>query len=1558
MLETATSPHALREYPVYLNRVAKTNDFILSTISFMHQSWTNLLLQCVVRIGILWTYCDATGLAQQRPASEFPAMQKHGLPEVLSRQLFRDRQIELLLRSVESGRDRPNAELMRDSLLPIFAHPHDVFEFDSESQSSTSVRNRALSWLTQSSLELQRTWVDSNRVIAEQELESAISRGGRHEAARVARAFPLTEAGLQAQVIDMTCELLKGDSSKVAAQVRQLEAMYSRTVLSAEVQRQLRPLKEKLTSLNADFNAPHAVLLSFSGSASSGTIAPPWPQPLWTWRERIWNFPGAPQPETGYMLSGFDPEAEDRLESFNNWRPVFWNDSIVIRTPFRIIALDRANGREHWSVPTDTFKPRLDAAYDELDDATRLAMNVSQSPVEAAAPIYGMAEFGLLASDPDFLYFVDRFSFFAGTDPFVDNSVGRVIRNLNGFQVIQEDDGLSHKPVASRMVALRRGQGTVPVVAWQIGDGHRFEYEPRAEVKPIESSSTLLLTSANDNESDTVLVQRDDTEVEDPTWSGHRFLSPPTGQGTQLFVLTQIDTQICLNCLQRNTGSLLWRQPLAYTDESSIAFAHRSIFTKRASICIVSGEIIVCSLADGMLIGVRAVDGTLQWATAIRDEASLTPMIRFGLLVPPEETTISSPSILVPCISDRIVVCGNHASVSLFGLSLETGEILWKCSRRAFGAGEVGGSPDYYVAGISGNQVILVGDRHCRSVDLKTGAQNWVVPIPVGSGRAECRGDRCVIPMQYGQALSVNLSTGTLIPQPVVDPPENSMAQYGAVAIDEELVCVSTPTCIAVFPRVDALLKNADQLPALTANPANQFRIQAQAHLINGEVDAALALLKKAVAVRSSDTASVQQVDEFLAELILQQWGLAIAAGREAFQRQPPGQSALPDVEIPRDAELLPQLTLTEDMELRASVFQLLSETSPDRRTHGFAQLKQNRDWNKTIRLTNQWSIRPELLFDEPSIDLSSDRVALDSLSNQELRHLAGQLLQRPEMMPDDPSRQRLANRLISRSEFAAAELFLIRWCEVSAATDTTSYEQASVILQQLRALRDTNAYRSRPVRFDKNEENSIRGFSTSESSETGITSKVSAPLSFELSPFIRQPDAEFEATHRHVWFEPLPKHCGMNIYLSSDADAVSNVISIDPLDASVRDQIALPFPIDNTVGRFVPLTDGDFTPGMFPVCSADGIAMISCPVPGEARILWTRQFRNGEKDAKQVKFGSLGSDHFIWQFADDLHCSDPLTGDDIWIRKRTLSQSDQAIMDRGRDPSLRRIAGDRQATLVMGSDSRSYERFNTRDGRLLGSGRLAIGKSESVVTVGRCLLYADANARLHLFDSASGKDELEDDEPILPLIRDRRTNSQTICQVLENNRVLVVSATLELILIDVDRGRIIFRIPASMYAESGFVFSCSAFERHGRLFVALSGEGRSGHAIQNAYSRGAPHLSNGPLMCLDPATGEVHWSAHVNQAVFPEVLGDPTDLLVSWSAPEASLESNIGYQSEDKLVVQIFDESTGQLIARSPVYSSLPPLRCVHLADERLLQLTTPNATISIRASTADAFP
>lgn len=67
-----------------------------------------------------------------------------------------------------------------------------------------------------------------------------------------------------------------------------------------------------------------------------------------------------------------------------------------------------------------------------------------------------------------------------------------MIRNRNGFPVIEEVDELSRDPVASRLVALRDVPGDVPVVAWQIGDAQQYPYDPVARVEFRELTATAV----------------------------------------------------------------------------------------------------------------------------------------------------------------------------------------------------------------------------------------------------------------------------------------------------------------------------------------------------------------------------------------------------------------------------------------------------------------------------------------------------------------------------------------------------------------------------------------------------------------------------------------------------------------------------------------------------------------------------------------------------------------------------------------------------------------------------------------------------------------------------------------------------------------------------------------------------------------------------------------------------------------------------------------------------------------------------------------------------------
>ncbi|MEZ6032375.1 MAG: PQQ-binding-like beta-propeller repeat protein [Planctomycetaceae bacterium] len=1479
-------------------------------------------------------------MAQVPPVADAPGAavpeHKHGLPEILTQQLFRDRKVESLLRTAESVRDVRGAGRLRESLLAIFAWPHDVFEFDVRNKALSSLRSRALELLHGASGEIQAFWVTSNRVIAAQELESALQHGSRRDTASVAQRFPMTEAGLRAEVIDLTCEFLKGDVPRVVARVRELESNYTGTVLQTELKQQLGSLKLQLANSAAGSETLLSTRLSIQPENLHGSIAPPWPQPLWTWRESVGDFPTISRIDMAAFLSEIAPETARRLDLFNNWRSVFWDASIVIRTPFRIVALDRARGDELWSIPTDTFRPRPATVSGEPDHSGHSGFRQSQNDFDRVSPVYGMAEFGLLAADREFLFFIDRFDLHGDTSQFADNLMGRVIRSLNGFPVIEENEESDKMLLASRLVAIRhRADSDLPYVAWQIGDGAAYAYQPVRHPDVATSGDVSQKTPVISSATSEAQGVHGVAPISEHPWRGHRFLSPPTGEGTRLFVLTASDNQVFLNCLQRNTGRLQWRQPLAYGDDNSVSVIDASIFAKRASICLVDQEVVVCSLADGILTGVSALNGRLLWASAIRDAASTAPQFRFGRPFPHDQTAIPSPSIMVPHISGGMIVCCNHYSTCVTGLSLQNGEIVWRTERQASGPGEIGGSADFYIAGITGLQVILVGARHCRSLDLKTGEQKWAVEIQGISGLAECRGNRCVIPVSSGQAATVNLETGTLIPESFIGSPHGSKEQTGGLTMDDELICVTTPVGIDVFPRADAVFDNPKQLAALAPDAAAQVRIRAEAHLINGDIDASLQVLRDAVTSSASRGTSETETHKIFAELILERWGQAFSDFRESDDRGAGLLSKLPAVELPSDAALLSGLSLSPELQFRMAVLQQLSESAAGvSNSTPLAELQRHDNWQLPVRLTAAWSVRPDLLIDSSDSAVETDPGLLGRLSIQELRDRTSWFLQHPDVMPDDVQREQFAQHLLRRGEFAAAELMLIRWCESVSRPGHASSERALGLLQQLRAF---------------GESSDLKYF------KPGITSETAAPLTFELVPFIRRPDADFEAMSHQVGKGLLPSWNRTHTYLTNDtpqaghAAGGSRLLTIDPRDGAMRDELSLPFAVIPTAGTFVPLSDGLLTPGLFPVCSAEELAMISCPVSGKASVLWRRRLERHESSGNRVEFGSLGSAHLIWHFGNKLHCSDPMTGVDLWTRKTSLTSSQRDVFHREFNPPRRRIAGDGHTTVVVGRDAESYKLFDTRDGAPMGRGQLEIRDPDSVIAIGRCLLYVDASGRLQLFDCKSQENKLAECEAILPVYRDDRL----LWQILENDRLLVVSENserLELVLLDVQRGTVVFCTPVSKYMGPGAVASFSAFERNGRLFAGLSGAGRSRRSIQAAFARNAPFLSNGPLLCLEPTTGHVNWSVNIEQAIFPDLHGDPTDLLLSWTSPRHIMEGHIGDGVEDRLLLQVFDETTGQLIAESPTFPSLPPLRCVHLADQNLIQLTSPNATILIR--------
>lgn len=141
--------------------------------------------------------------------------------------------------------------------------------------------------------------------------------------------------------------------------------------------------------------------------------------------------------------------------------------------------------------------------------------------------------------------------------------------------MIEEDENSNRTAVASRLVAIHRSKdASPPKIAWQIGDGQPFEYQPVVKVDEIsvepEPQVSDEIEASTNPDGDSLTTD----SAQDETWTGHRFLSPPTGEkGSQLFVLSLNETQVFLNCLQRNTGELLWRQPILFINRKR-SFLH------------------------------------------------------------------------------------------------------------------------------------------------------------------------------------------------------------------------------------------------------------------------------------------------------------------------------------------------------------------------------------------------------------------------------------------------------------------------------------------------------------------------------------------------------------------------------------------------------------------------------------------------------------------------------------------------------------------------------------------------------------------------------------------------------------------------------------------------------------------------------------------------------------------------------------------------------------------------------------------------------------------------
>ena len=1497
--------------------------------------------------------------------------EKHGSGQILAENLIRVREQELLLQSIRTGADGRFTSESLEALQQIFVYPTDVFRIDPKTSKPSGVRQQALRRLVTANHSAQKQWMQSMTVLADSSFRQAIESGNRSALSEVARNFPLTESGTRAAILSLTADYLSGRRRDVEQRLRQMVADYTGTILEESVRKRSKSLLEtsgiELTSSadiipnQHDVATVSATRLSLSTAEDAGTISPPWPKAAWTWAEDIWSFPGLPQPQAGNALESMIPGSAQSLSDFRNWRPVLWDDSLIIRTPFRIVALEKSTGRQKWTMPTQTFNREENINNSHEGDADNLRF--SGGTGDEPGIFNGLAAFGLMSSDDEFLYLIDRFNFFSPAPELAENGLrprGRL--RLGGPQT--DPTSLTEAPQATRIVALRKAKPEgVPSVAWIAGDQSKFGYQPMQAEPSIErslfgspsNSATPSLSSTAANKASQTQASQSQPSVTLPvehagassgssqaalTLNGHRFQAPPVGLGELLFVPSMFRDLQWLNCLRRGTGDIIWQQPLTFSDDLMSRYQDGANPVRTTSVCMVVGDSVICSLPSGIMIAARAFDGQLLWATAIRDDES--PQQNRGFRWQSdadEDSQIESPCVLLPMIGDGVIVCTDTRSRRLHGINAETGEIIWSSSRRAFGPGDTGGSPDYYVAGIANGQAILVGERHCRSVSLKTGDQNWVVAIMRTSGRAECRGRRCLIPQADGHVLSVNTDDGTIVRQRPSFLPSDASLQFGAITSDDEYVYASTPVSLAVFPRSDSLPKTIPLQDPITRETSAKVLTRIQSLLINGDDQLAIETLKSAANIATSETGNTTDADDeelrepferYLGELILQDWAARIVQSMASAD-----DSTLQSLISQEQAELLPRLNLTSEQQVRAAVLAVLDHPETSLTANDLQELAEFPEWRKVITITDGWSVRPDLLLEKSGTPPVVEIGDTASLSIPKRRQLAANLTLFPNQISSDQRRGELIEQLIRTGDFSSAETVAISWQSISSSPlpkkILTELRQRDVIAGLVDDPANALSVPAEPV--------------VKLTTLPGLTTENARNVAFESTQNLCVTDWDMQRVERGLWISNLPTWIRPKFFLVDGPGNMPELVSVDMNDGSLRDRVPLPFAFHrNTIG-YRALSNGVTTPGLVPFAGAEQITMVSCIVPDKATVLWNRRLAKSEADNSMIEFGPLGADHFVWHYQDELHCSHPLTGQDLWVRRLRLSPATRPI------PGVQRIFGDHNTTIVMGTDLSSYERFSTRDGKSLGTGRLSIGRISDAVTVGRCLLFPDSNSQLHLFDGGTGLDALQNSDPIIL----GRHNPDSMFQVLSDGRVVTVTSDFEIVLLDTIAGKVVFRTPAASHIKTGIVFGLTAFERHGQLFVGLEEQREFViRSLEGSFRLRDPRMHGGPLLCLDPSTGAVKWTMPLQETSIPEIHGAPTDVMLMWSQPPVD-ELQPNEKRNLTLKLQLVDIATGNILAAEPSISSSRPLRCVHRADRKQIDVIARDTIITIKAEPRD---
>ena len=1520
-------------------------------------------VNAAILVVCLWVTLADVLQAQQpsvEPQSIEPTINTHGNINALVERLVtdpgRERRLQLAESELQSGR----IENAIHTLALLAREAGDAFILDAQRGKVDSLSQQLLKLLKNAPDSFKRSWDRILTPDAETLLAAAIRNRDSAAIRIIAAQFVLTEPGFRARSILIVQLMDKGNVRQVQQLLDETERIYAEesqfatsvSNLRIQVQRWLQRRHDQAVSL------PRRAEM-FPSQVPAAAM--PWPKPLWSWQ--------APMDELHFSLLMMQPPDStadgSSFSNFQNWKPVIRDDAVILRTPAALVALDRLSGVFLWKLKTDTAA-RPDVAMPAAGQATERAGQQTANPEQKTRAadnhinpdILARTAFGVVTADDQYLYFIDgfpqqlpdqaRLSAFMG--PRFQGQFGqqgmqppglnrrRGINNLvPGLFPNQDQLDPSLVPdrsfAGTRVVALHLGRNSsTATFAWSTGDSGNFDYHPEYP----DANAASGLTSYRKQVS---LPQSMIDEKKDPL-DGHQFLTPPISNGQTLFVVSGTSQEFVLNCLDRSNGALLWQQSLIYDDSLPNEFLSAPSTADTATTVLLHKDTVVCSLPNGLVISASQSSGRLLWASSYRDVTPPSSFV-YSEMDMHGNSAVGSFSI---CSSGILVAISQSAS-TITGIDLDDGKILWQVPRQAYGAGINGNSRDLFAAGATADQVILVGEQHCRSLQLQTGLQNWVVETSASTGRPLCGENMCLIPETGGGIARVDLQTGRIHRVTSQLLPSDAVTAVGAISGDQQLVFVNDKTSVMAFSRTDLLIERLAEVQPLQQDPQQRRLIRARALLLNGQPEQALVVLCGDAEQRAELARHAESVS-FAADLILQLTAeVLFGAEDEVFRphvhsiRTPDGQpESLPSPATAQAntatllslKELAPYLEILRTLPLpaaQATRYRIFSAIAAPDSTDwdAFARQLVPVGRRSLVSVDADWTTNASLLISAETGSTSGINTVSPGRTSDIDRQVFADALLFADHFGGPAGLGRLSEQAQARGDYAAAEMLMLKALQDLVDTDADFRPQ---LLEQLTALRNPAANQDAQSR-----------------------TMPSAPLQTMLHPLIghavitehqvlRTPDSfctQFD-TFRSIVSGATSLHTQWMLQAMDEQSQSKTVSGYSLLDGSCTDQITL----SHDLGNATPDTVSRQAPSLVFLADREHLAAISSVRPGQAELLWEVVSRDASSvSGRQITVGPTAANFLIWRSATRLHCSHPLTGQQLWSHHCTQAASADRLFQ------TELLFGDDQMVVVMDPGQQSYRTYRTTDGRKGTSGFIPDARLDGCLTMGRKVLCSDSYGRIMLFDPLTQHNLLATEPAVFGV------GSEPVFRRLSDSLAVTISMDQQIVMIDATQNKVTAKIPIAGMVNTRFVFGLTAFQRGGRIFVCVNDE----HAMDQQYLAtprlGEARFNYGTLFCIDPQSRRIVWHRRVDPFVVPEVYGDSSPLMLMWShvMPQAENFNRAlrSQRSNRMLRVTVLDVATGALVAERNNLPPAYPIRCTYDADSQQMTLFSQGSVIHV---------